>query len=245
MGLVRRTRYTTRLADQPADVEQAQALRYQAFRGDDAAGRDADALDMTCDHILVEDAVTGRLVATFRLLALASGADIERSYSAQFYALGGLQSFEKPIVEMGRFCVAPDVSDPDVLRIAWGALARYIDATGADMLIGCSSFAGTDEAAYADAFAMLRDRHIAPRRWLPKIKAPKVFQFAQRLRRPPDAKRALKSMPPLLKSYLALGGWVSDHAVIDHDLNTLHVFTGLEISTIPPARKRALRALAV
>ena len=41
-----------------------------------------------------------------------------------------------------------------------------------------------------------------------------------------------------------MGGWVSDHAVIDARLNTLHVFTGLEIAAIPPARARALRAIA-
>jgi hypothetical protein len=41
-----------------------------------------------------------------------------------------------------------------------------------------------------------------------------------------------------------MGRWVSDHAVIDHDLGTLHVFTGVEIAAIPPARARALRAIA-
>ena len=112
------------------------------------------------------------------------------------------------------------------------------------MLFGCSSFHGTDAEYYADAFAMLKERHIAPRRWLPRIKAPNVFRFAQRLRRAPDRKRALKTMPPLLRSYLTMGGWVSDHAVVDTDLNTLHVFTGLEIRAIPPARARALRAVA-
>ena len=52
-------------------------------------------------------------------------------------------------------------------------------------------------------------------------------------------------MPPLLRSYLTMGGWVSDHAVVDRDLNTLHVFTGLEIASIPAARAKALRASAV
>ena len=51
-------------------------------------------------------------------------------------------------------------------------------------------------------------------------------------------------MPPLLRSYLAMGGWVSDHAVVDAHLGTLHVFTGLEINVIPPARKKLLRAIA-
>ena len=34
-----------------------------------------------------------------------------------------------------------------------------------------------------------------------------------------------KTLPSLLKFYLRLGGKVSDHAVIDRDLNTIHVFT--------------------
>ena len=51
-------------------------------------------------------------------------------------------------------------------------------------------------------------------------------------------------MPPLLRSYLALGGWVGDHAVLDRDLGTMHVFTGVEVRRIPAARARALRRLA-
>ena len=52
------------------------------------------------------------------------------------------------------------------------------------------------------------------------------------------------TMPPLLRTYLMMGGWVSDHAVVDTDLNTLHVFTGLEIAAVPPSRARLLRAVA-
>jgi putative hemolysin len=70
-----------------------------------------------------------------------------------------------------------------------------------------------------------------------------MFRFAARLRlRTPDLKAALRAMPPLLRSYLAMGGWVSDHAVVDRDLGTLHVFTGLEVGGVPEARIQALRA---
>jgi putative hemolysin len=51
-------------------------------------------------------------------------------------------------------------------------------------------------------------------------------------------------MPPLLRSYLMMGGWVSDHAVIDAELDTLHVFTGVEIARVPEARARLLRRAA-
>ena len=48
-------------------------------------------------------------------------------------------------------------------------------------------------------------------------------------------------MPPLLRGYLSLGGWVSDHAVIDEDMNTLHVFTGVEMKRVPARMARLLR----
>jgi len=149
------------------------------------------------------------------------------------------------MVEMGRFCVHPDRHDADIVRIAWAAMTRLVDSEGIEMLFGCSSFDGTEAEPYFDAFALLSRRHLAPRRWLPKIKAPQVFPFARQLAsHRPDQKMALLHMPPLLRSYLILGGWVSDHAVIDAEMNTLHVFTGLEIAAIPDNRKRLFRAEA-
>lgn len=236
-------RYSVRFGETEADIRAAQALRHRCFRGGD--GLDADAFDARCRHMLIEDRVTGTLVACCRLMPLESGARIGDSYAAQFYELSALRSFDAPMIEMGRFCIAPEVKDgADILRLAWGMLTRHVEGERVGMLFGCSSFQGTDAARYLDTFAMLRDRHIAPKRWLPRVKAPKVFRFAQRLRRKPDAKLALRAMPPLLRSYLTMGGWVSDHAVVDHDLGTLHVFTGLEISAVPPARLRLLRAVS-
>lgn len=243
MGALTVGRYTVRLAETQADLQAAQTLRQIAFKGVEAEGLDTDQFDPICTHMLVEDRASGRLVCCFRFLPLAGGDEIDRSYSAQFYELSALRAFEGPMVEMGRFCIHPDVTDPDILRVAWGAMTSYVDDNNVEMLFGCSSFTGTDAKEYFDAFAMLRDRHLAPKRWLPKVKAPKVFRFAARLRRKPNLKLAQMRMPPLLRTYLMMGGWVSDHAVIDTQMNTLHVFTGLEIKAIPPARKRLLRAI--
>ncbi|MEM9436889.1 MAG: GNAT family N-acyltransferase [Pseudomonadota bacterium] len=236
-----RGKYRARFAECDADVRAAQALRHLAFRGEE--GVDEDAFDPLCEHVLVEELKSGDLVCCFRLLPIAQGSDIGQSYSAQYYELSALEAYEAPMVELGRFCVAPGRADADILRVAWGAMTAYVDERSVGMIFGCSSFQGTEAEAYHDAFAMLRDRHLAPKRWLPKVKAPQVFRFAERLRMRPDRKRAMGRMPPLLKTYLAMGGWVSDHAVVDPEMDTLHVFTGVEIASIPTARKRLLRAV--
>ncbi|MBC9246645.1 GNAT family N-acetyltransferase [Paracoccus sp. 11-3] len=246
----RKGRYLVRLAETADDLRCAQRLRWLCFvarNGDTDDGQqiDADRLDPDYRHMLVEDSETGQLVCCFRFLTLPNGRDIHRSYSAQFYNLAALQDFDGPMVEMGRFCVHPESRDPDIIRIAWAAMTRYVDDAGIEMLFGCSSFIGTEPEDHAEAFAMLRERHLAPRRWLPRVKAPNVFRFARKLRlRKPDPKLAMAAMPPLLRSYLAVGGWVSDHAVVDPQLKTMHVFTGVEIRAIPPARKRLLRAVS-
>lgn len=231
--------YLVRPAATDAEVLAARGLRARCFG---PAGGVHDRFDDTATHMLVIERETGALVCCFRL-CLLDGAHIGDSYAAQFYNLGALQSFEGPMLELGRFCIHPDRRDPDILRIAWAGLTAFVDEAGVRLLFGCSSFAGTETARYLDAFALLKARHLAPERWLPRVKAPDVFRFAARLRRWPDAKKANAGLPPLLRTYLMMGGWVSDHAVVDRQMDTLHVFTGLEIGAIPANRKRLLRAL--
>jgi putative hemolysin len=238
-------RYDVRLAKTEVEIKEAQSLRqlcFQAKSGTDAA--DADYFDARFHHVLIRDCRTDRLVCTYRFSQLKSGQDISESYSAQYYDLSRLKAFAGPMVELGRFCIHPQITDPDIVRIAWAAMTQYVDANGIDMLFGCTSFSGTDPQAYLDSFTVLRDRHLAPSQWKPNSISDEIFHFNSILKSTIDVKKAMTRMPTILRSYLAMGGWVSDHAVVDRHLNTLHVFTGLEVRAIPEPRKRLLRAVA-
>lgn len=237
---LRKGRYIVRQAKSVTDVQAAQSLRARCFGLNVALDR--DDFDARSTHILIEDGADGTLVCCYRMLALRA-ADVAECYAAQYYELSALEEFDGLMMELGRFCVAPERRDPDILRIAWAAMTEFVDNNGVELLFGCSSFAGVDAEEYLDSFAVLRARHLAPKRWLPRVKAPNVFRYAARLRRKPDLKKAMARMPPLLKTYLMMGGWVSDHAVVDHQMNTMHVFTGVEIGAIPEKRKRLLRGL--
>ncbi|MDR9393086.1 GNAT family N-acetyltransferase [Roseovarius sp. SYSU LYC5161] len=246
MTPLQKGRYRARAARDLDDRQAAQRLRQSAFVGSDRPGElDQDKFDDLCIHVLVENIDTDELVCCYRLVPLAHGKQIDRTYSAQFYDLSALTEFTEPMVEMGRFCICPGMRDPDILRVAWGAMTRYVDDQGIGMLFGCSSFTGINAEDYLDVFALLKQKHIAPRCWRPKIKAPTIFRFAQAPERADeDRRKAMRRMPPLLRTYLLMGGWVSDHAVVDRDLGTLHVFTGLEIGAIPKMRQQLLRAVA-
>lgn len=236
-----------RVITRPGEFEQVLQVRRLGFAldpGGNEAGLE-DNLDQNAFQILIRERRNGAPVAAFRLLALTSGDVVGESYSAQFYDLDRLKGYADPMLEVGRFCTHPDHrGNADIIRLAWAMITAVVDETGTRMLFGCSSFHGTDGDAYQDTFALLRKRHLAPQRWRPLQKASRVYDFAQLLPgRAADPHLGLMRMPPLLRSYLSMGGWVSDHAVVDAQMNTLHVFTGLEVGAIPAARKHRLRAL--
>jgi putative hemolysin len=234
-------RYRVRFGEGQTDLAAAQTLRSLCFG---TIHMDLDRFDVLCSHILVEDVGSGELVCSFRILELGDGREISQSYSGQFYELSRLAEYPCPMIEVGRFCSHPNWTDPDILRLAWAALTRIVDERGVQMLFGCSSFAGIEVESHLDAFAILQQRYLAPERWRPQAKAPNLIRFDLLKRPEMVGSQAVLAVPPLLRSYLMMGGWVSDHAVVDRDMNTLHVFTGLEIGAIPEARQRLLRGLA-
>ena len=237
-------RYQARFAKSDAEIAQAIDLRTQIFRPGQGTA-DTDHFDGRCQHIVVIDDKTGQLAATCRVLTLDRGAALANSYTGQFYDLSLLAQYTRPILEIGRFCLDPKTEHAVVLRTIWAFMTRVVDDRGIGFLCGCSSFVGTDAKLYRDVFSMLLNKHTAPLQWAPGVMATETFDLFELSGIPYDHKSAMATIPALLKTYLTMGGWVSDHAVIDHDLNTIHVFTGLEIDNIPPARARALRALAV
>lgn len=237
--------YRVRLSRDPSDMAAAQRLRHLCFYESaglpaQPGGLDRDEFDADCLHLLVEGR-DGRLFACCRILPLAGGAEIGRSYSARRYDLAPLAGLSMNLAEIGRFCLHPEAAAEDVLRLAWAALAHFVEERRIGMLFGCSSFAGADPLRHAAALAWLARGHLGPMEARPGIRAGvEVCRYVQL----PNSECDPAALPPLLRSYLAMGGWVGDHAVIDHELDTLHVFTALTVADVPPARARRLREMA-
>ncbi len=240
-------RFHAKISTDKADILLAQNLRSLVFRKNKLT-KDIDNFDDQCLHILVVDKEKKQAVCVFRIMKLENGEQIEKSYSSQFYDLSKLRKIGNPILEMGRFCVHPEYKAPDILVLAWATLINFVKKNKVGFLFGCSSFNGLEIKEHQDAFMFLKKNHLAPRKYNPYIKSPQIFNFSKHLKHERQKNYNIgivkKKLPPLLRYYLSLGGWVSDHAVMDFDLKTLHVFTGLNIKSIPSKRLKFLQRIA-
>ena len=242
MILLKKGGLVARYAETDKDLLAAQQLRHFAFHG--TPGRDADAFDGRCRHVLLEDSTEDRLVGCFRVNPVTSTPQMADSYAANSYDLTPMTGFAKNALEISRFCVHPDSDEADVLRLAFGVIAKIVDAQAVELLFGCSSFVGVDPKHHSDSFAYLGCDHVGPSALRPKQLDERALRLNDYNAEGADLRQGLKNLPPLLRSYLAMGAWVSDHAVVDTEMQTIHVFTGLEVAKIPTAKARALRALA-
>ncbi|MFN4102403.1 MAG: GNAT family N-acyltransferase, partial [Pararhodobacter sp.] len=226
----------------PDEIPAVLALRARAFRGGKA---DRDNFDATSLHLWVgrpAGAAGEGPQATLRLRRHTDARALLQGYAAQHYDLTAMSAAGGTTLELGRLCAEPGAGEADLLRLLWAGVARVALVTGAARLIGCTSFHTTDVAGLDPAWALLKARHLGPVDLAPRVKAAETYAFGTVTATPEAASASL--LPPLLRAYLAMGGWVSDHAVIDRDLGTCHVFTCVDIDRLPPARRRVLEQMA-
>jgi putative hemolysin len=233
---VRAGQLGVRIARDAREIDASQALRYRVFymemgaRPDDdtqASQRDRDRFDAVADHLLVIDHGLGSgpeaIVGTYRLIRRAAAARVGQFYSEDEYDLGPLLAHPGEILELGRSCVAADYRGRVAMQLLWRGIAAYVFHHRIDLMFGCASLPGTDPDAVAVALSYLYHHHLAPRPIRPRALP---HRYIEMRRMEPDAyspRRALAGLPPLIKGYLRLGGFVGDGAVIDPQFNTTDV----------------------
>ncbi len=230
------------LARNAQDLHAVALLRGQRFRATPTdTALDWDQFDPLCQHLMVTQ--SGALQATARLRLLGGRAAFRACYTGQFYDLDSLGHSYRRGLELGRLCLAPDAGagGADVLRVLLSGVARLALEGRAQVLFGCASFPGADLARHAPALAWLGAHHTGSLALRP---APRACAHVRLADLGPAPAQGARGLPALLRMYLGLGGWVSDHAVIDRDLDTLHVMVAVPVLHIPRARLQRLEVMA-
>jgi putative hemolysin len=225
-----------RLAETPEEIDAALALRYQVFYDEMAAKpspemaarhQDFDTFDPIADHLIAIDRRIGdgpeAVVATYRLIRREAAAEHGGFYSEDEYDITPLLNWPGPILELGRSCVGEGHRTRATMTLMWRGLAEYVMHHDIGIMFGCASLHGTDPQELALPLAYLHHNHLAPPELRPRAVPERYVDMNLMAADDIDRKKALVALPPLIKGYLRLGGFVGEGAVVDEQFNTTDV----------------------
>ena len=225
-----------RLAESEAEIAACQALRYRVFYEEMSASptpemaatkRDFDSFDPVCVLLIGIDAKKGSgaagIVATYRLLRRSGAERRGQFYSIDEYDISKIVAHPGEILELGRSCVDAAYRSKMVMQLLWKGISDYVFHFKIEVMFGCASFPGIDPAEHATTLSYLHHRHMAPPEFRPRAVPSRYVSMDMKPMSEIDERRALASLPPLIKGYLRLGGFVGDGAVIDEQFGTIDV----------------------
>lgn len=234
-----------RIAETDAEVDAALALRYRVFYDEMSAKpspaaaqlrRDFDDFDPFCDHLIVLDNDLGNgpeaVVGTYRMLRRSGAEKVGRFYTSAEYDISKLIARPGEILEMGRSCIDAAHRTRNAMQLLWRGVTAYILSNDIAFLFGCASMHGTDPAALSSPLAYLRHNHLAPEDYRPVAVDDRYIDMNLIASDQVDQRAALRDLPPMIKGYLRLGGFVGDGAVIDHEFNTVDVCVVVETARV-------------
>jgi putative hemolysin len=271
-------RYRLRLASTREDREEACRLRFRVFNielGEGLecsyeTGLDMDRYDAVCEHLLVEDKSSRRVVGTYRM---QSGTTASRNlgyYSEQEFCLGPYEPLRPGILELGRASIDREHRTPEVLMLLWRGIAQYATGMGLRYLLGCSSLNSNDPAEGWQMYRQLESFRV-PAEFETRPTAayachPGSYDHAeQRMDAQPSPCNADRSrdrvepdesgpaadhtavkVPKLLKTYLAIGARIAAPPAWDREFRTIDFLTLLDLNLLSAAaRHRFLTPLTL
>ena len=255
-------RYRLRLAETIEDRDAACRLRFKVFNielgegleSSYQTGLDTDQFDLFCEHLLVEDKLTGRVVGTYRMQSGATAAGNLGYYSEQEFEFAPYEPLRADILELGRASIDREHRTPEVLTLLWRGIAQYASNMGLRYLIGCSSLTSKDPAEGWQVYRQLEHYRVSPE----FETAPTVHYACPTEQEGADAQQSpcqqapskrtgaplQASVPKLLKTYLAIGARVCCPPAWDREFGTIDFLTLLDLKLLSPsARNRFLTPL--
>ena len=231
--IARSGRFRARLAVTQEDRRAVYHLRFLVFNvelheGLESAyadGLDTDVYDQVCDHLLVEDMATGRVVGTYRMQAGSTAQQNLGYYSQQEFDFAPYESKRMQILELGRACVHRSFRNSDVLNLLWKGVVRYSRERGLRYLIGCCSLS-SQVPAEGRAVQELLHAYLVEPDWRTQPTAACAL---------PDSSSvdAQAEVPRLLRAYLALGARICAPPAIDYSFGTIDFLTLLDLEMLP------------
>ena len=225
--------FCLKVAESDQEIEECMKLRYAVFAGEvgsrlrpNDANVDHDRFDPYCQHLMVVDSKTRKVIATTRLL-MVEGATQAGSFASQTeFDLSRILSQEGRFMEVGKTCIHPYFRNGSVVTLLWQGIAGVIAQHHIDFLFSCGSISLRHGDSYVNSVMhYLRDTHysssalrVRPRIPLPKNSAPTTDDVV---------------LPTLIKTYLHQGALVCGEPHWDAEFSLATLFLLLNTESMP------------
>lgn len=236
------SRYETRLAKSPEEVEETCRLRFEVFNVEMGiglassahSGIDRDCFDEVCDHLVAYDNWEGCIVGTYRMQTGERAGGALGYYSERQFDFEAYEDRRASILELGRACVRKDHRNFAVVGLLWRGIVEYALARGCRYLLGCSSVTSQDPAlGWAMYQRFEHEGQLAGSEWLTLPKPSYTMPPAEPLPHCP-------SPPRLLAAYLGVGARICAPPALDREFQTIVFLTMLDCLGSTPSAGRFL-----
>jgi putative hemolysin len=222
------------LAQNMDDLLACQRLRYQVFNcelGEGLAdstrlGLDRDRFDLICDHLMVHDASSGKLVGTYRMQTGYRAKGNLGYYGEQLFDFGPFESIRGEILELGRACVDEAYRNTTALFMLWKGIASYASLCSARYLIGCSSITSQDENEGIALYQVLKDKYLAEPALRTRPRPACACTATRTTIEPPRP-------PRLFRAYLDISARLCGPPAIDREFQTIDFLTLVDLQRVP------------
>ncbi len=191
-------------------------------------GLDEDPFDEVCQHLLVWDRKTDRMVGTYRMQTWTTACEGLGFYTDQEFDLARLGTrFAENNVELGRACVAKEHRGRSVLMLLWQGLMAYLAFHDKSGFFGCSSLTSQDMDEGRRLYAQLDEAgHVhSSLRTTPR----EGWQCDRPL--PGTTPGAKVAIPRLFRSYLRQGAKILSPPAIDREFGTIDFLTFVQVDS--------------
>lgn len=229
------------MAHTPEELEASQRLRFEIFSEemnavfpDSANGIDADEYDPWCEHLMVREQATGRIVGTYRLLTPVNAERMGGYYSESEFDLSGLGDMRRQVIELGRSCIHADYRNGAVIMLLWAGIASIVKQLDLRYVLGCASVSLRDGGVTAAHVWNEARRGLTENTHLPVLRPHHPYPVG---RLELDAGLPART-PPLIKGYLKVGARICGEPAWDPDFNTADFPVFLDVENMDARYRR-------
>lgn len=219
--------FILKTADSPFELKQVLKLRHEIFYKElqgkeNEAQLDIDQFDSICDHLIIIDKKSSRVVGTYRVI---SSLFSEKFYSQGEFELAGLLKAPGNKLELGRACIHQDFRNGAIINLLWKGICEYVKKTDTKFLFGCASVQTTDAKLASDILGYLRAEGLASEEYA----ISPTPEYTSSLQTPELRAGIDKEVPALVHSYIKAGAKFHGLPALDRDFACYDYFMVLKI----------------